>query len=649
MKNIFYSFLMILVIWGGSSCTDDSFLDETVTTDLDYQTVFSDSLRTEAYLAEIYRELGFDVRPDRYSYQDLGQPRVVLGGLQTTCDEAEYRTAPRTSADQQFARGIVNPVVINDDAWRIPFENIRRVNMFNKGLDEVSKMVPSRKKYLKAEARFMRAWYYATMVRHYGGVPIIGDSIYSADDSFDVERRSFEDCINYIVEECEGAIADGLRTNLTGREYGRVTVGAARGLISRMKLYAASPLYNGTNMASGECPAELIGYPTADPNRWQEALDAAYAVISSRSYYLYENHTNVSSVGGGVPDPGFGFYAIFVAAGDDQNVRSDGAYNETLIADRSLGNRAAGAGREGWFQPPSRSESTKCGFAYQNLVDAFPMSDGKPIMDAAGNPINGYDPQNPYVNRDPRLHNTVLYNGMAIPSGNDVGALGPISIHINADGTSGQDAVYKGTPTGYYISKLTHRYRAANGVHGYDMQTPLIRYAEILLNYCEAANELKVANGSGYDVSSVSIGNRNEPMDVSGTTNVDVRVYQMLMWLRRRAGINGGNDDSNPEAFGLKQTMTALEMREFIRNERRIELAVEGHRFFDVRRWKIAEETENQPMYGMEVRLASDGTRIYTKFLVRTRSFRNAMYFWPIPYRETIKSPSIVQNPGYNM
>jgi len=88
-------------------------------------------------------------------------------------------------------------------------------------------------------------------------------------------------------------------------------------------------------------------------------------------------------------------------------------------------------------------------------------------------------------------------------------------------------------------------------------------------------------------------------------------------------------------------------MRQAIRDERRIEFAIEGHRFFDVRRWKIAEQTDNQMMAGMEVRLKFDGGKSYTRFNVRQRVFRKAMYFWPIPYGETSKSPNLIQNPNY--
>src|SRR5690606_4471666 len=139
---------------------------------------------------------------------------------------------------------------------------------------------------------------------------------------------------------------------------------------------------------------------------------------------------------------------------------------------------------------------------------------------------------------------------------------------------------------------------------------PLMRYAELLLNYAEALNE--------YD-------------------GPNARVYDAVNAVRERGGLF---------PYELPAGLTQEEMREAIRNERRIELAFEGHRFFDVRRWMIAEETDNKMMTGMEV--IRDGSSVtYNRFEVRKHNFRKAMYFWPIPYSEVAKSPELLQNPYY--
>jgi hypothetical protein len=98
--------------------------------------------------------------------------------------------------------------------------------------------------------------------------------------------------------------------------------------------------------------------------------------------------------------------------------------------------------------------------------------------------------------------------------------------------------------------------------------------------------------------------------------------------------------------YGLKANMDQIEMRQAIRDERRIELALEGYRFWDVRRWMIAEETENKTFTGLEVRKVGN-KKTYTRFNIRPHVFRKAMYYWPIPYKEISKSPGLIQNPYY--
>jgi hypothetical protein len=596
-------------MWGIlPSCSSDSFLDETVTSDLDYNKVFSDSALAEGFLSEIYREVGFDVKGNRFSSLAGG----TLGGLQTACDEAEFRLSSQGIADVQFASGTVNPVIISDDAWKIPYRNIRRVNLFFKGIEQAP-LQNSRKARLKAEARFLRAWYYHILVRHYGGVPLIGDTIYADGDKTKDKRDTFDDCLNYIVQECETAAAEPyLQVKPSGSYYGRVGSGACLALIARVKLYAASPLFNGNSdiVAGTDVPAELVGYPEYDKERWKEAMDAADRVRALGRYSLYVLHTDPTNNNN--PDPGHGFYALFQAL--DINYKP-GSLIESILDDRSLGRVA----RESWFQPASRG-AAKSGFIYQNLVDAFPMKNGKPITD----PASGYDPNDPYTGRDPRFYNTVAHDQTMI-AGAPNNEPEAITICLNADGSARtRDAVHQGTPTGYYINKMVSRHLAANAVHGENEETPILRFTEIYMAYAESMNEYEMAGGSE-----------------SGPAND--AVYGILKEIRARGGIDAGTDGM----YGLKPNMTRLEMRQAIQDERRIEFAIEGHRFFDVRRWKIAEQTDNRMMTGMEVRLKPEGGKSYTRFNVRQRVFRKAMYFWPIPYSETSKSPDLKQNPNY--
>lgn len=196
---------------------------------------------------------------------------------------------------------------------------------------------------------------------------------------------------------------------------------------------------------------------------------------------------------------------------------------------------------------------------------------------------------------------------------------------INISVGTQQDAIYRGTPTGYYTHKFLKFGSMANQMlYGGSQARPLMRYTEILLNYAEAANEYY-----GPD-----------HKDVLG--DQEISPYIVLRKIRECAGIEPGEDGT----YGIKNNMSQADMTEAIRLERRLDLAFEGHRFFDVRRWMIAEDTDNRMMHGFEI--TRNGERKTGRIIdTRQHIFRKAMYFYPIPYKETVKSPDLLQNPYY--
>jgi hypothetical protein len=590
-------YLLWLIVLSGiglASCSDSNFLDETLTSDLTTDVIFSDSTYTVGFLSEIYREIGFDTDPGRFSDID-GR----FGGLQTASDEAEFKVSSKIKTDMLFATGTINPVVASEDAWEKCYQNIRRVNVFLANVDS-SPLDGAKTKVFKAEARFVRAWYYFILLRHYGGIPLIGDEIYGADDEIKTERNTFAECVDYILTECDAAEAD-LSVRPSGRDYGRAGKGACMGLKSRLLLYTASPLFNGEAEVPDDYPVELLAYPDKNPDRWRIAMEAAEAVMNLNVYALFSQNIRESQTDYKNCD---GFYWIFQAS----DASSEGAQKELLV--ELL--QPKGNYRESLFFPPSRCGDGG-GFAYQGLIDAFPMINGKSIEESG----SGYNEQNPYANRDPRLFLTICYDQHPMCLSGAI-ATEPVSIYLNENGSPyGQDGVYSGTPTGYYICKMQH-WQGTAGCHwnGVSQSRPQLRYAEILLNYAEAANEY------------------------AGPSQA---IYDALILIRTRAGILPGGDN----LYGLKANMTKEEMREAIRNERRIELAFEGFRFFDVRRWKIASQTEDVMMTGMEIRLNSENKKVYKKFNVRQHVWRPAMYFWPIPYKEVVKAADLMQNPFY--
>ncbi|AYD47503.1 RagB/SusD family nutrient uptake outer membrane protein [Arachidicoccus soli] len=582
MKKQYFIWLCTFSVLAGlvASCNKTGFLDKTSTTSLDEASTFSDSANAIAFLNNIYTNIGFASDPRRFSGGNYA------AGLDASCDEAEGPNSSSTNGFIEFATGTVNPTIVPDDAWRISYANIRAVNQFLKHLPVIP-FNTSLKKETKGEALFLRGWYYFMLLEHYGGVPIIGDTIYAASDVMPAVRNSFASCVNYISNECDSA-AVYLPVTQTGSQYGRASKGACLALKARLLLYAASPLFNNGGIGKGIAGLDsIVAYPDANPDRWKLAADAAEAVINLNAYSLYVDSTSVPG------KLGYGFQELFTQR-----------YNTEYILPRMMD---ANKYLESLWDVPSRGGSGGP-FPYQEIVDAFPMSNGKSITD----PTSGYDPNNPYANRDPRLDYSIIHDS-TLRTFFGANQPTPVLLYMNtkvspAVPASG-DAVYKGTPTGYYIFKMLDPNIINNGISGSSRCLPLIRYAEILLDYAEAENEY---------------------------AGPDPTVYEALGAIRQRAGLR---------PYELPPGLTQDQMRAAIHNERRIELAYEGFRFFDVRRWMIADSTENQEMHGMEVDRGN--TVSYKVFNVRKHNFKKAMYLWPLPLSEIAKIPDMLQNPLY--
>ena len=568
---------VILAIGFTSGCSKTgSFLDQTVTTSLNEKTTFADSANAIAFLNNIYTGVGLSIDPKRFGG----------GGLDASSDEAEgYTTSSSYTGYIQFATGSVTPSIVPNDVWSRSYGYIRSVNQFLRHLPVVP-FNSALKDQTKAEARFLRAWYYSLLVQHYGGVPLLADTLYTSSDAIPAKRAAFKRCIDYIVSECDAAGA-ALPNTQTGSLYGRASRGACLALKTRMLLYAASPLFNNGGIGKGTALDSIVAYPDSDPNRWKAAADAASAIIALNAYQLYTDSTTVAG------EKGYGFQKLFTLR-----------YNSEYIFNWMMGDNKY---LESFWDVPSRGGNGGA-FPYQELVDAFPMSNGKAITEAG----SGYDANNPYKNRDPRMNYTVMHDSTLRPI---FGANQPspillyINTAVNPPVSASGDAVYKGTITGYYTYKMIDPTVINNSLSNSFRCLPLIRYADVLLMFAEAANEF------------------------SGPTT---EVYQAVESVRRRAGLR---------PYQLTSGLSKEQMRTLIRTERRLEFAFEGQRFFDVRRWMIAEQTDNLQMHGMEVDRNPVAT--YKIFNVRKHNFRTAMYLWPIAQAEIAKSPELLQNPQY--
>jgi len=568
------------------SCQKSSLLDDK-TNGLTEETVFSDSIQTMNFLTKIYQDAGYTFGPSRFSSAGGS------GNTELATDNAEGTNNTSVWADN-YVRGGMGPSNVltgfaaDKDFWNTPYKNIRRVNLLLSKLPQAP-FAETTKNRLRAEARFLRAFYYHNLVIAFGGVPLIGDRVFGINDIINFPRSPYSECISYITTELDAAAADLSAVVYRDIDFGRITQGACLALKSRVLLYAASPLFNGGQVPAATELLLLTGYGAEDKNRWKAAADAAEAVIKLGQYSLNLDNTT---------RPGYGFYQLFLKRVNSEYIF---AYNRPVQKEF-----------EAFFLPPTRSGASTMK-PTQSLVESFPMIDGKTIRASSD-----YNPNNPYVNRDPRLDNSIIYNGMVYMS--NTGTKTTVLTYTSTGSSIANTTSDAYTPanrfTGYFSRKMLDENLSNASSGTTERAWPLIRYAEILLNYAEAINE------SG------------EPE----------KAVDKLKLLRERAGIRPGTDGR----YGIKPAITAEELREIIRNERRIELAFEDHRFNDIRRWKIASAV----LTGFNTIdiITRTGTSTYVHTIgtaPRQLNFRDAMYLLPIPLSEIQKMPLMLQNPGY--
>lgn len=459
-----------------------------------------------------------------------------------------------------IGQGLLSPDNAGDfDIWAKNFHHVQNANIFLSKIDNVPGDDAFRKR-IKGEVTFLRAYAYFQLISDYGGVPII-KTPFTLDSDFKVARNSFDECVKFVSDELDAAagLLNGIST-----PRGRITAPLALAIKSRLLLYAASPLWN----------------PTNDQTKWKAASDAAKAVIDLPGFHLYTgSYVNLFNV------PNTELIGVRLA---NKQYEWDAFVGVEMMCFPN--------GYHGWaaFAPT------------QDLVDAFGTADGKYISD----PTSDYDPQEPYINRDPRFAANIIYDGR--PTG---------KAEFFADRTTTEAQFYEGgydSDQGYdnWNNSLTRyafrKYMDTTFNFNTTTQTNkfwiLARLGEIYLNYAEAE---------------FNLGHEGVARDY-------------LDEIRTRAGITAP----------LTETGTAL--RDRIRNERQVELCFEGHRYYDVRRWKIAEVTENRPVRQVIItKNATTGVKTYKYQNLEERIFnKKRHYLLPIPRRE-IERTGYTQNPDY--
>jgi hypothetical protein len=573
-----------------ASCQKSGFLDDQSNNALTEQTVFTDSVRTMSFLTLIYQEENFAMHKQRWEN----------GGQEQATDDSEFTLLNTARRPLILYTSSYNADSFPFfDFWGVPWTNIRRANLLLSKLP-TGPLNPSTQRRIAGEARFLRAWFYFNFLINFGGFPNIGDEVFDAEAVINIPRSTFEESVNYLVKELDEVAVILPRVYPDNRDYGRVTMGAAMALKARVLLFAASPLFNGNTFPSPTSNerALLAGYPSnSTPDqiraRWQACANAAKAVMDLNEYSLNKEVA-------GEPR-GRGFYTLFT-----QRENKEYIY---------FYNRPPNRDWERFYLPETRG-GVRYGTPTQTLVDAFPMADGKAITD----PTSGYNPQDPYKlgTRDPRFYYSIIYNG-AIFFSQQTNSRIPVFTHTNAGTDRFVQSSTAAGPSGYFSRKMVDENLNGNGPGNTVRGWSIIRYAEILLIYAEAINE-------------------------AGQTAL---AYQPLRDIRERAGITPGND------YGMKPNMSQLEMREFIRNERHIELMYENTRWDDARRWKIAMTVfngYNKLMRPTQVPVSTQFPTGYRYEVVNSlflHTFAERNYLLPIPRGEIRRAPAMEQNPGW--
>lgn len=591
MKKLSISLYMVFVLafMVISSC-DKSVLDTKPSTEFPEQAVWSDPALAAAFVNKIYND--------------------VPWGWDMTCLSVDESRERSDLDDFNGNNMLITPDNAGWGDWNGKYLDIRACNIFLENIDKLpastllvdGKTVKDR---LKGEITFLRAWNYQMLVSYFGGVPLITKAYVLADD-FTAPRASYADCIKFISDECD--IAAGLLpTEYSGDNIGRATKGAALALKSRVLLYAASDLHNTTKFSDFSNP-EILGYVGGDrTQRWQAAKDAAKAVIDLGVYSLYK------------PEPASGeeatknYQDLFVLPQSSEDI-----FIRFFSLSASKGVGMFEIYPNGWYG------NGRCGLTSE-MVDSYEMSDGTTFSRT-----NTSQNLEPYKDRDPRFYGTVIYEGAKLrPRTADLATYDPIGVMqagtwekwVNGemvkvyglDTRNGVANSWNSNLTGTGCRKFMNTAIDVSAVwqNNSDLTWRYFRYAEILLNYAEACIEL----------------------------GEDMEAHTYINMVRKRAAM--------PNAT---ETGAALKAR--YRNERRVELVLENHRFFDVRRWLVGPDAYHD-MHGVTItyKLQADHSTATIPTIepvqIMTGSWNDKAYFFPIARDEANKNSLLVQNPGY--
>ena len=604
-----------------TSCVD--YLDKESDTELTLPMVFEDKTRIEGWLANVYshvpdpywgyaRKLGWDILSDdmtaseRWRQWDWKVIPMLLG-----------EWTPSTDWDGNY--------------WsRLP-QLIREANIFIENVHPLPDQGISATEvtYMKAEMRFMIAYYYYLLSNTYGPVPFkpnyIAPTDFNLADLMEGQRPYYE-VVDWVDKELK-EVAEILPAKYTeARKYGRATSIMCLAVRARMLLFAASPLVNGNPDYANHKnkDGENLFSTTADKTKWAYAAQACKELIDAAEAAGHKLYTEKND--DGTIDPFMSYQNLFLTRYDEGNT-------EILFA-------RPGGSEYGEYEkhatPAASGGSGGLGVT-QSLVDAFFMENGLPINDENSNYVKSgfsvsdemrdntvWDTEvnggaisekgtyNMYCHREPRFYITVSYNNSYFTQEK--------RLFNFFNGSKDNPHTHDAPQNGYLIrKKISPDLNVKQGTYKYRPGI-VYRLGEAYLNYAEALNESDPGNG-------------------------DILVY--LNKIRERAGIRQYTTGDTDENFIHVDLNDQAEMRKLIRAERRVELSCEGIRYDDLRRWKEAENVLNGDFYGMNFS-GKDNSSFYVRTPYLKRVYKKAYYWFPIHQSEIDKNDKLVQSPYWN-
>ncbi|MDB5012231.1 MAG: RagB/SusD family protein [Daejeonella sp.] len=439
--------------------------------------------------------------------------------------------------------------------WGSRYQGIKTCNIILENIGKVTNIDETLRKRMIAETRFIRAFQHFQLMTWFGDVPLLDKDI-SIEDALKVSRTPREQVLAFVLKELDEAAVD-LPVSYPAEDRGRITNGAAIALKARVLLYEG---------------------------RWAEVVTACEQLISAKTYSLFPSYEGLF-----LPNNEYNSEVIL----DVQYVpllRTWSTYFD--LAPLSVGARLNA-------MAPT-----------QELVNSYLMTNGLTINQSG----SGYNESDPYKNRDPRLTNTVVYHSYQWkkPDGTTKTIYTKPGTDLDTNKPDEYSPGSSTSPTGYYMRKYYDPTYAAGFASGLNLI--LIRYADVLLMYAEAKNELGKLSQADWDLT--------------------------IKALRTRAGF------TDAAALNYNAAWSQENLRDIIRNERRVELAMEGLRIFDIRRWKTAEVVLNGWAHGAKFGPASEDNG-YIRANLRTFD-KSKHYLWPIPRDERNLNPNLSQNPGWN-